>query len=134
MNIFSERIIFFDGLCVLCNASVKLILKYDKTESLKFASLQSDFAREHLGDRVDLKNIEYLLYLRNGQLYKRSDAALYIAKDTQSILRHVFLLRFVPRPVRDFVYELTAKYRYKLFGKKERCMVPAPNVRHRFFE
>lgn len=130
-----HKIIFFDGVCNLCNASVRRIIKYDKTGELLFSSIQSDFAKHTLfKDEEPDETPKFLIYLRHNARLIKSDAALCILKDMRFGASFLYHLIIIPRPIRDFFYVLIAKHRYRLFGKKDRCMVPSPAVRKRFLE
>jgi len=130
-----QKVVFFDGICNFCNASVNYILKKDKTKSIRFSPLQSDFAKILLKDQIKhSETSDYLLYIRANKLHKKSDAALYILKDMKFFWSFLFYLKYIPRPIRDFFYMLMAKNRYHLFGKREHCRIPKPEERERFLE
>lgn len=130
-----QKVVFFDGVCNFCNASVNYILKKDKTKNIRFSPLQSDFAKILLKDQIKHSEAgNYLLYIRANKLHKKSDAALYILKDMEFFWSFLFYLKYIPRPIRDFFYMLTAKNRYRLFGKREHCRIPSPEERERFLE
>lgn len=126
-----QPIIFFDGVCNLCNRSVQFVLTRDKPGLFRFASLQSAFAQKFLarfpGDHGD----SVLLY-KDGRLYSRSNAALHIAGDLGFpwSMAKVFLL--IPALLRDPVYRFIARNRYRWFGKRETCMMPEPGWAERF--
>jgi len=126
-----KSIVFFDGVCNLCNSSVQFIIKKDHLNRFQFASLQSDFAVKFLSDFPEVKKESVLLY-QNGDVYSHSTAALKIAANLKfpySVLR-IFLL--IPKFIRDFFYNLIARYRYSWFGKRESCMVPDENISNKF--
>ena len=130
-------VLFYDGVCGVCNKSVQMILAHDRQGTLKFAPLQSRYAQE-VTARHNLQNIDSLVLLdRAGgteRIHARSNAALKIAGYLGGwwILFMVFYL--VPRPIRDFFYDLFAKYRYRVFGKYDSCLLPSPEVRARFLD
>ena len=77
-----DKVVLFDGVCNLCQASVQTLIKLDKKKSLKFASLQSNFGQELLSDlNIDQDNFKTFIYLRNKQVYTRSTAAFEIFSD-----------------------------------------------------
>jgi len=76
--------------------------------------------------------IDSIVLIEDGRAFTRSTAALRIAKGLGGIWALAYILIVIPRPVRDYLYELFAKYRYRLFGKKDECMLPTPEVRARF--
>lgn len=130
-----KKIILFDGICNLCNNSVQFIIKNDKNDLFRFAPLQSDIGRQIINERgIDTQDLDSVILIEPGIAYfHKSTAALEIAKDLKgySWLRH---FKFVPQGIRDSIYELIAKNRYKWFGKKESCMIPTPELQALFLK
>ena len=127
-----ERIVLFDGICNFCNGAVNFIIRHDKEKKFRFAPLQSEFgeqmrAKFGIGDDVDS-----IVLIENDQAYLHSGAALRIVKELGMPWSISYPLIVLPAAFRDAFYKLFAKYRYKLFGKKDVCMVPTPDVRERF--
>lgn len=130
-----QAIIFFDGICNLCNGAVQFIIKRDPHAYFKFASLQSSMALEMLpGYGVDPLGLESILLLENGKLFKKSSAALRISQKLSGIWPVLVVLKIIPPPIRNFVYDWIAKNRYQWFGKRDECMVPTPEMNARFLE
>jgi predicted DCC family thiol-disulfide oxidoreductase YuxK len=129
----AQPVIFFDGVCNLCNAAVQFIIKHDKAAVFKLAALQSAAATRLL---VNLPGNEAaadsILLLENGKVYTRSTAALRIAKRLTGRWKLLYVLILVPRFIRDAVYKLVARNRYRIWGKQDNCMVPAPDLQERF--
>ena len=129
----NEQIILFDGVCNLCDHTVRFILARDPHRRFRFASLQSAAAAPYLARLgPDLQNLSSMVLLADGQTYTKSDAALRIAAQLAPpwpVFR-VFLL--VPRPLRNWVYDLIARHRYRWFGKKSACLVPTAELQERF--
>ncbi|MBS1619149.1 MAG: thiol-disulfide oxidoreductase DCC family protein [Bacteroidetes bacterium] len=133
-KLLPERLVLFDGVCNLCNASVQFVIRHDPEGRFRFAALQSEVGQEVLrahGLAAD-QLFDSFVYLREGQLYQRSAAALYLLRDLGGIWRLLYAFVIIPRPVRDAVYDVVAKYRYKWFGKRDSCMVPTAELRGRF--
>ncbi|MBB5171972.1 thiol-disulfide oxidoreductase DCC family protein [Texcoconibacillus texcoconensis] len=128
----SNKIILFDGECHFCDRSVHFIFKRDKKAVFKFASLQSDIGQELLRTYHAPAHIDSLVLIDDKHCYIKSSAALHICKHLSGLWKLFYGLFIIPRPVRDFVYEMIAKNRYRWFGKKEQCSVPSPEVRKRF--
>lgn len=129
----NKSIILFDGVCNLCNASVIFIIKRDKKDIFRFATLQSDFG-QNLFKRFNvdaIKNDSVFLY-QDDRLFTHSTAALKISKNLSGLWPILFVLIIIPKFIRDFAYNLIAKNRYKWFGKRESCMIPTPELRHKF--
>ena len=128
-----HHIILFDGVCNLCNGSVNFILARDPREVFLFSPVQSAFAKELLARHglAGIGNDSFVL-LKNEKYYLRSDAALQISREMRGVWPLLYGLRIVPKPLRDAAYNLVARNRYKLFGRKECCMVPTPALKRRF--
>ena len=130
-----EAIILFDGVCNLCNGSVQFILKRDKKNYFQFASLQSDFGQKTLSEnQLPSDDFKSLLLLENGKLYQSSTAALRIARKLDGGWPLFYGLVIVPRFIRNFIYQIIAKNRYRWFGKQESCMIPTPEYQARFIQ
>jgi predicted DCC family thiol-disulfide oxidoreductase YuxK len=126
-------VLLFDGVCNLCAGSVRFVVDRDPGGRFRFAPLQSDVARDLLADHdVDPDDLDTVVLLEEGEAYTKSDAALRVARDLEGPSSLAWHTRFVPRIVRDAVYDLVATVRYDVFGKKDRCMVPTPQLRERF--
>jgi predicted DCC family thiol-disulfide oxidoreductase YuxK len=129
----SQPIILFDGVCNFCDSAVNFVIKRDKKSVLKFAPLQSEFAKRilvnhHLAD----EELQTFLLLENNQVYKKSTAVLKACKYLKGLWPLLYGLIVVPKFIRDGIYNWVAKNRYKWFGKKEACMVPTTDMRSRF--
>lgn len=129
----AHPVIFFDGICNLCNAAVQFILKHDKAAVFKLAALQSPAANRLLADHpIDAAASNSILLLEDGKLYTRSTAALRIAKRLDGAWRLLYIFIIVPAFVRDAIYNLVARNRYRIWGKQDSCMIPAPELQQRF--
>ena len=126
-------IVLFDGVCNFCNASVNFVIERDKTGYFKFAPLQSEIGEELVAKHgIDTAETDSVIVVENDRAYTHSSAALRIAKRLDGLWSWSFGLVIVPKPIRDFLYRLFAKHRYRLFGKKDACMMPTPEIRARF--
>lgn len=133
-------IVLYDGVCGLCNRLVQFIIKRDQRDHFRFASLQSDFAnkllQQHALDPHDLDTV-YLVhnYGQPGErLLARSDAILFLLKQLGGIWGLAAVGKILPRALRDGIYELVARNRYRVFGKYESCMLPEPKHRKKFLD
>ncbi len=126
-------IVLFDGVCNFCNGMVNYIIARDDAEYFKFAPLQSD-AGEALVQKygLDTAETDSVILIENERAYLHSTAALRIARRLGGIVAWTYSFIIVPRPIRDFFYKIFAKYRYRLFGRRDTCMVPTPEIRSRF--
>ena len=128
-----DKIIFFDGVCNLCNRLVIFIIKRDRNRIFKFASLQSAKAEE-MGIIQKDKTLNTIIFLSENKLYQKSSAVLHICKELPFPWPLLYGFIIVPRFIRDSVYNFVAANRYKWFGKKDQCMVPSENIEERFLK
>ncbi|MFD2890624.1 thiol-disulfide oxidoreductase DCC family protein [Flavobacterium chuncheonense] len=129
-----KKIVLFDGVCNLCDASVQLICKHDVNDHFRFASIQSEIGQEiitYLGIDTS-KTDSIILYEPGFAYYTKAEAALRIAKELNSW--HSFLYGFIglPNTIKNTVYDYIAKNRYKWYGKKDNCMIPTPEIKTKF--
>lgn len=129
----NHAIVLFDGVCNTCNWIVDSLLRHDKKDVFRFASLQSRAAKEILkGHQIPEHQLDTLVVVHNNQVYLFSHAALKIAELLGPPMSLIALLRFLPRFLTDFGYRLFAKNRYRLFGKSDTCRLPTPQERAKF--
>jgi len=128
-------VVLFDGVCNFCDASVNFIIKHDENKIFRFASLQSPAGQKLVKEyRMDKPGLDSIILIENGRAYTHSTAALKIAAGLKGIWSWAHALIYLPRGLRDLFYKLIARNRYRLFGKKDECMIPTPEVRERFLE
>src|SRR5262245_39337172 len=124
-------VLFFDGVCGLCNQWVDFVIARDEKQRFRFSPLQSEFARGEL--RLDGEAGFHTLYLlEDGRILERTDAVIRICELLGGIWSLAAIARFVPRPIRDAAYDAIASRRYRWFGRKETCRIPTPEERERF--
>lgn len=131
-----KKIILFDGVCNLCNSSIQFVIKHDKKNHYKFAALQSDVAKMLLNERgIDSSQIDSIILIDpDTAYYIKSSAALEIGKSFGGGWRLLSIFEWVPRPIRDWIYDLIAKNRYSWFGKQNDCMIPTPELKAKFLD
>lgn len=128
-----QPIILFDGVCNLCNRAVQFIIKHDKKNIFRFASLQSEAGRKLLSEySLPLNELNSFILIENGKAYSRSTGALRVVKKLNGILPWLYSFIIIPKIFRDSIYNWVAKNRYQWFGKKEECMIPTPELKARF--
>jgi predicted DCC family thiol-disulfide oxidoreductase YuxK len=127
-----SAIVLFDGVCNFCNDSVNFIIRRDKEHQFKFAPLQSEIGRELRSKYGLAEDVDSIVLVENDRAYTHSTAALRIAKRLGAPLSAAYGFVIVPAVVRDFFYTQFAKYRYRIFGKMDACMLPTPDIRERF--
>ncbi len=135
INALNQKILLFDGVCNLCNSIVQFVIKRDKNHKFLYASLQSQSGQEILKEfNLPGNKFDTFILIENGKYYERSTAALKVSKELGGLWKWFYILIFIPKPIRDFFYSLIAKNRYKIFGKRETCMIPTPELKSRFLQ
>ncbi|MFY7672291.1 thiol-disulfide oxidoreductase DCC family protein [Tenacibaculum sp. MEBiC06402] len=131
-----KKIILFDGVCNLCNQTVLRIIKLDKKDVFRFTSLQSETGKEIIDYlKIDTSKVDsIILFEPKKAYYIKSTAALKIFGNFGGIWEVSKFLLFFPSFIRDFVYDIIAKNRYKWFGKKNQCMIPTPELLSKFID
>lgn len=134
MEAKSDHIILFDGVCNLCNGAVQYVIKRDRKGIFKFTSLQSETGRAMLVQSGLPENqLKSFVYIHGNRFYTQSTAALKVAKQLKGPVQLLYGFIIIPRWIRDLVYDLVAKNRYRLLGRKDACMVPTPELKERFY-
>jgi len=128
-------LILFDGVCNLCNGFVQFLIKRDPAGKFRFASLQSDFGRSQL-IRFNLNPdlLHSVIVIEGDNVLQRSDAALRIVNQLGGPWKILTALKIFPKFLRDALYNVVARNRYKVFGKRDSCMIPTPELKARFIE
>lgn len=128
-------IVLIDGVCHLCQGLTKWLIKRDKKGSFHFASLQSDIGQKLLAQGgLSLDAMDTFVFIEKGNYYTRSTAALRIARILGYPYKFASIFIVIPPVIRDILYNIIARNRYRLFGKDEEdaCMLPTPEIRNRF--
>jgi predicted DCC family thiol-disulfide oxidoreductase YuxK len=126
-------LVLFDGVCNLCSGFVAFYIPRDREGQLRFAAMQSETGQallRRLG--LPLTEFESFLYLEAGQVYGRSDGFLRLVRRLRWPWPWLAIARLVPRPVRDWLYDRIARNRYRLFGRRDQCMMPRSDIADRF--
>jgi predicted DCC family thiol-disulfide oxidoreductase YuxK len=117
-----DQIVLFDGICNLCNGSVRFILKNDKSKRIRVASLQSETGKSLLRQAgFPADSIFTVIYFRGEKIYQRSEAVLQILRDMGGAWKLFYGFIIIPPFIRDFFYNVVARYRYRIFGKRDHC-------------
>lgn len=134
------HIFLFDGVCGLCSRLVQFVLPKDPQGKFQFASLQSDFATELLKQyTINPKDMStfYVVAdygLPTQRVLSKSDAAVFVFSDLGGIWSLISLIKYIPKPLRNWGYDLVSANRYKIFGKKDACQLPNESTKDRFIE
>ncbi len=132
----NKYLILFDGICNLCNNSVNYIIRKDKKNRFVFAAIQSEIGGKIINElNIDTSKTDSIILLRNeSEYYFKSTAALKIAKDLQFPTNLAIVFLVIPAFIRNWVYDIIARNRYKWYGKREACMIPTPELKAKFLE
>ena len=130
INTNNKIIILFDGVCNMCVGSVNFIIKRDSKDMFRFASLQGDVGQKMI-KKYSL-SMNSIVLIKNGQAKTKSTAVLNILYHLNTFWKALLIFYVVPYPIRDILYNIVAKTRYFLFGKRNQCMVPNENINSKF--
>src|SRR5215813_5515325 len=139
-NVCFDSVLLYDGVCGFCNRTVQIILDRDKRGTLRFAALQSDYGKSVVNRHQILKDVDSLAFIEisaetgKERVFVRSTAVLRIAAYLGGLWKLLLIAYLIPRPLRDVMYDLFAKFRYSIFGKLESCRIPSTEDRSRFLD
>ena len=126
-------VLLFDGVCNLCNGVVQFIIPRDPAGRIRFAPLQSETGKALLsGHGLPPGQLDSVVLVEDGEVYRKSAAAIRLAELLGWPYRLAAVGKLLPEAVRDALYDLVAEYRYDVFGRKDRCMIPDEDVSDRF--
>lgn len=133
MNNSESYIVLFDGVCNLCNSIVQFTIKRDPKGKFKFAALQSEKGQALL-KKFDLPTDDFnsFVFINGNKYFLKSSAGLHVLKELGGVYKLFYVFIILPIPLRDFIYNMIAKTRYRFFGKRDTCMIPTPDINHRF--
>jgi predicted DCC family thiol-disulfide oxidoreductase YuxK len=126
------NIIVFDGVCNFCNRVVQIIIRHDPSAQIHFTAQQTEAGEKLLHQYSIKESISSVVFITKGAVYYQSDAVIEIAKlltGWPGVFKYTFI---VPRFFRNYIYQLIAANRYRLFGKQDQCMVPKEEDKKRF--
>ena len=124
----NSKIVFFDGVCNFCNATVDFIWRHNKKRNLYYASLQSDVSKEKLLRRgVDDMTLRTIYYYDGHKIYEKSQAVFMILTNLDGIFYPLLakIALIIPRTISDYFYEIISKNRYSIMGKRDSCRIPS---------
>lgn len=128
-----QSIVFFDGVCNLCNGFVQFVLKHEANAEFKFCSLQSDFAANFFKEKQFISSgIDSVIVYENNQFYMESEAAFKIINKLRWPYKAFGIFSFIPEFMSNLMYKFIAKYRYRIFGKSNVCWVMTEKTKNRF--
>lgn len=129
-----DHIVFFDGVCNLCNQTIDFIIKKDKKEIFGFSSLQSETGKKLLSDYNISEKTDSVILLKKHEVFIESEAVLEIVNLLPIPWKWLIVFKIIPKKIRDSIYRFVARKRYHWFGKKKSCRVPTDAEKTRFYE
>ncbi len=132
----NKKIILFDGICNLCNRTVQFVIKHDKKDEFRFATLQGEIGKQLVRERhIDTDTVDSIILIEPGiAYYTKSTAALKIGASFGGAWKLLNVLNLIPSSLSDIVYDFVARNRYKWYGKKDACMIPTPELKAKFLD
>ncbi len=128
-------VVIFDGVCNLCARSVKFILDHEVAPVLRFTPLQSPAGVRHLRELgFDPADAKTFVLIVDGKAYVKSEAAIRLANYLRGAWKLIGAIRIIPRTIRDWMYDVVARNRYRWFGRVDACITPTADLRVRFVE
>lgn len=128
-------VVIFDGLCNLCAHCVRFVLAHEADHILRFTPAQSRAGARLMRELgLDPEDAKTFVLISNGKAYVKSEAAIQVVGHLRGKWKLLYAIKTIPRPIRDWAYDVIARKRYRWFGRSAACMVPTPEVRARFIE
>ena len=129
-NSTTQKIIIFDGICALCNSSITILMRLDTKKRFRYSSLQGEFVKT-----LDIEpDIDSIIFYDDGVFYYKSTAILKILESLGRPWVLIKIFYIIPRVIRDFIYDIIAKYRYRIFGKMQSCRMPKEDEKSLFID
>jgi len=132
-----KAIVLFDGVCNLCSHAVQFIIRHDKAQHFQFAPQQSEVGQRLLAQHGLIASqalAESVVVIEGEKVWLASEAVFYILYRLGGVWRLLAVLRFLPKGLRDRLYRWVAHNRYRIFGRRESCLVPTPELKQRFLD
>lgn len=131
-----KKVIFFDGVCNLCNSTVQYIIKHDKKDCFRFATLQGEFGQKFIAERnIDTSKVDSIILVEpNIAYYTKAAAALKIGRSFGGLWQLLWIFEQLPNWFNNMFYDYIARNRYRWYGKKDACMIPTPELKAKFLD
>lgn len=129
-----KKIILFDGVCNLCNGVVQFIIRHDKNDQFRFASLQGTEGRLYLSKYNITDDLNSFVLIDQNKIYTRSTGALLVCRHLGTPWKCLYALIIIPPFIRDALYKIISRYRYQWFGKKAACSLPTVGTKNKFLD
>lgn len=131
----NNHLLLYDGVCHLCNNTVKFILKNETNQFINFAPLQSELGKKICKEKgIETRDVDSIVYLKKSKVYTKSTAALWISLELKFPYNLLAGFLIFPEPLRNLIYDFIAKKRYQWFGKSDTCIMPDETNKNRFLD
>ncbi len=129
-----KKIILFDGVCNLCNDAIQFVIKRDTKDVFRYAPFQSEVGKRLTAERaIDIARVDSIILIEPEVAYFiKSEAVLRIGQEFGGCWKALVVFTWIPKPIRDAVYNFIARNRYRWFGKRDVCMIPTPELKAKF--
>jgi len=128
-------VLLFYGACNLCINVVNFTIKRDSKEKIKFAALQSESGQALLKKfGLPTNDFDSFVFIIGEKYFLKSSAGLHVLRELGGVWKLFYAFIIFPGPFRDFIYNMVAKTRYRIFGKRDACIIPTPEVKRRFLQ
>lgn len=128
-----QPILLFDGVCNLCNSLVRFIIKRDRKAKIRFSPLQSAAGKSMLlKSELRESYLDSVVFIKGDKYFLRSSAILHLLNELGGAWKLFYGFLIIPPFMRDFIYRVIARTRYKVFGRTDSCMVPDEKIKSRF--
>jgi predicted DCC family thiol-disulfide oxidoreductase YuxK len=123
----------YDGVCALCSGAIQYVLRHERDHAMRFVSIQSAEGRAlAVKHGINPDDPDTFLFVENGVAHQKSDGVIALFRHVSGPARLMMLGRFVPKPLRDVMYDAMARHRYRIFGRRTACLIPDQALRGRF--
>lgn len=116
-----NKVVIFDSNCVLCNSAVKFIFRMNSKKNIYYSYFNSEYFNKATKKNLIPENCNSVIFINDNNIFYKSDAVLYIAKELKFPVKYFYYFKLIPKFIRDKVYDLIAKHRFKIFGKTDLC-------------
>ena len=140
VDVQRKPVLLYDGLCGFCDSAVRFVLRFDTQGVMRFAPLQGEFAASVIGRHLPIREVDSLILVESESqkgeehVHVRSEAVLRIAWYMGGLWKAFVIFRIIPRPLRDWSYDVFARSRYRYFGRLDSCSMPPSKASYRFLD
>lgn len=127
-------IVLYDGQCSFCNGATQWIIARDREANVSYAAIEGELGQRLFKQYGIPAHLDSLICIDNNKAYLYSSGAIRVTKYLDGPWKLIYLLKFIPTFIRNPLYRIFAKHRYRWFGKQQACLLPTPAIRQRFLD